>query len=432
MKPTLNRLRERRDSGIPNEMQKLREAREAREGEAGESYTDDEREKIKALTAEKQKITQQIADLEAEQELENTGDRAETPAPGNGTVEVKDREWSLGDFAINFLQRRWEAMANRYQSVADQLSQGDPTTGGLAVPVTLMNQIHDKLDEAPNFLLGETDQMPVEGELIELKAVDATDKRAGAMKGGMLAYWVKEHGTTPKSEIKLRDMRLEPHQMVVYIELTDKLLRNAPAVQKIVTDGAISGITYKTNEALIRGNGSGQPLGVIGHPATIVQSTASTLASPFNGADVSNMWSRLAPGARANAIWLINVELEPSIDKLALENGNAAELMVLGAGGLKDPTPMRLKGRRVAAFDHCSLPGAPGDVILCDWKFYQSAIKPGNPIRPGISAHLKFDELKTALRWVFEVDGQPYFNDAIQKEHANNTIGTCVVLAQRS
>ena len=69
---------------------------------------------------------------------------------------------------------------------------------------------------------------------------------------------------------RFREIRLEPNEVAAHVVVTDKLLRNSAAAGALVSSLLRKAIIAAEEDAFLSGNGAGQPLGIIGHPAADV------------------------------------------------------------------------------------------------------------------------------------------------------------------
>jgi HK97 family phage major capsid protein len=145
--------------------------------------------------------------------------------------------------------------------------------------------------------------------------------------------------------------------------------------------------------------------------------------------NLSKMWARLRIRSRANARWFINVDVEPQLDKLALQVGTGAlepRFVVYGPDGV-----LRIKGRPVQAIEHCESLGTVGDIMLLDLGQY-ALIRKG-AIEAAESMHVLFIYNEMTYRWVWRINGAPKDKSALTPyKGTSNTVSPFVVLATRA
>jgi HK97 family phage major capsid protein len=193
-------------------------------------------------------------------------------------------------------------------------------------------------------------------------------------------------------------------------------------------------ITFKVNDAIIRGTGAGQPLGVLNSAATVsVAEESAQTAATVNFQNIIKMWSRMYAPLRSNAVWAINPDVETSLMSLAFPNAGSGTVVpvYLPPGGLSGSPYATLLGRPVIPLQSCSALGTVGDIILGDFSQYLSILKTGG-VRSDVSIHLWFDYDITAFRFILRMGGQPWYTTSITQANSSNARGAFVTLATRS
>src|SRR5262245_16164972 len=150
---------------------------------------------------------------------------------------------------------------------ASGMNQGDATMGGALVPPSFSQAIWDGMNQSPENLMALCDSYPVVGESLTFPA--AGDSVGLSRYGGTQAYWIAEGEQKTPSSPRLRQIRLEPQELAVVVFATDKLLRNASALDAYIRRSATEAIMFAVNNAILFGTGTGQPLGVMNSAALI-------------------------------------------------------------------------------------------------------------------------------------------------------------------
>lgn len=323
----------------------------------------------------------------------------------------------------------------RFESAATGMSQGVGADGGILVPPSFRNEIWTGMQSQVDNLLARTDQYPVTGESLTMPASAETSRATGSRYGGIQGYWLAEAAQMTSSKPKLRQMKLEPQELAVLVYVTDKLLRNAPALNAFVSRAASEEILFLINDAIINGNGVGQPLGILngGGLVTVAKETGQAAATLVLD-NIHKMWSRMFAPARANAVWLVNQDVEPQLEDLAATVGTGGVPVYLpqGASGptITESPNARLKGRPVLPVEYCATLGTVGDILLVNLQYYATGLK--GAMRDDMSIHLRFDYNETAFRFLFEVDGQPWMNNVLTPFKGSATKSAYVALATRA
>ncbi len=298
--------------------------------------------------------------------------------------------------------------------------------GGFLVPPTFSQRIF-QLSLEEQALLPMTDDMPIEGNSMSLPKDETTPWGSN----GVRAFWQNEAnaGTPTKGVFGRADFRLK--KLLALVPVTEELLADGTALGAYFQTAAARSIRWKTDEALCFGNGAGQPLGAFASPAAVVVAkdvgqTANTLSTT----NLANMIARLPAGSYGNAVWMLNNDVLPALFTLTL--GNYPIYLPAGApvGGLQGSPYGTLLGRPIVVTQHAKSFSSQGDVMLADWRQYQSITKAGG-IQTATSMHLYFDADATAFRSTFRVDGAPKQSQPIAPANGANTLSPFLVLQAR-
>lgn len=309
-----------------------------------------------------------------------------------------------------------------------EMAQG--SHGGFAVPPQFSSQIWDGMATMPDNLMGLCDTYTVTGESLTIPATNETSRANGSRYGGVRGYWLAEAAQKTPSYPTLRQMKLEPQELAVLVFATDKLLRNAPALEQYIRRAAGEEIMFMVNDSIIRGTGAGQPLGILNSPGLItVAAEGGQGADSIEVENINRMYARLHTRARAGAMWLYNQEIEAELDDLSMVIGAGGVPVMLPAVGLSGEPIRRLKGLPMRAVEYASGLGDVGDLMLVNLGFYALGVQGG--IDEAMSIHLRFDYNETAFRFVFSVDGQPWIHSPITPYKGTSTLSPFITLAAR-
>jgi HK97 family phage major capsid protein len=316
-------------------------------------------------------------------------------------------------------------------AAASGASMGVGSDGGWLIPPAFSTQVWDGLNDPANSLLPLTDSYTVTGESLTFNASAETSRVAGSRWGGIRGYWIAEADQMTASKPKLRQLKLEPQQLAVMCYATDKLLKNAQAVEQWLTRAAVDEINFLVGDSIINGTGAGQPQGILNGTCLIpVAKETNQAAASIVYANVVKMYQRLHARSRAGARWYINQDCEPSLQQMSLTVGAGGVPAYLPPGGLSVSPYSTLMGLPVVPLEYCPTLGTVGDILLADMKAYATGLRGG--VESAMSMHLRFDYNETAFRFLFEVDGQPWLASPITPYKGTNTTSPFVALATRS
>ncbi len=414
--------------------------------------TPEENTEIEAIFATHEKTTVEIsrrkrlAAIEARQ-FDSAG-RKTAPTPGAGmevsdgaTLEGGDKNGArkgtggfvdLGDFAVCVKRAVRGDMDARIRKIMDAVpgapsQEGVGADGGYLVPPDFRTSIFQKVMSVDS-LLGRTDQQTSSGNSITFP----TDEEEPWSAGGVQAYWEGEGHLIKQSKPAATTTTVRAHKLAALIPVTDEQLEDGPSLEPYLRRKVVDKFNYKINDAIVRGDGVGKPLGILNAGCKIMQTKeGGQAAATLNYNNISKMWSRCYAPNRANSIWLINQDIEPALDQLVAPGATNAMLPAyLPPGGLSAAPYGTLKGRPVIPSECCSTLGTEGDIILVDPSVYLSLIKNGG-VKSDVSMHLWFDYGLQAFRFTLRIGGQPWWSKAITPAKTATTRSMIVTLETR-
>ncbi len=308
-----------------------------------------------------------------------------------------------------------------------QLSGPD---GGFLVPPAFSTAIWDALNESPDNLLARTDSYPVTGDSLTFNANAETSRATGSRYGGIRAYWIAEGQQMTGSKVKFRQLKLEPQQLAVMATVTDKLLRNAPALDSYLMRAAVDEINFEVGNAIINGDGIGKPLGVLNSDALVgVTKETGQAAATIVTENIIKMFARCHARSRPSAVWFYNQDIEPQLMLLTIDVGTGGLPVFMPPGGLSAAPYGTILGRPAIPIEYAQALGTKGDIMLLDLGAYATGTAGG--IDSAASIHLRFDYNETTFRFLFSVDGRPWLVSPITP-FKGSTLSPFVALNTRS
>ncbi len=312
-------------------------------------------------------------------------------------------------------------------------SEGVGADGGFLVAPEFSNAIISKL-MAEDSIFSRTDQQTTAGNSMTFPKDETTDWQTS---GGIQVYWEGENDQLSQSKLALIPHTERLNKITALVPVTEELREDVQGLDGYLNSKVPSKIDFAVSNAIINGTGAGKPLGVMNSASLIT--VAKVTASPAQAADtvlydnIVDMWARMYAPFRANAIWLINQDVEPQLDKMAFDRTATAGTVpvYLPANGVADSPFGRLKGRPVIPFEGMKTLGDKGDIMLADFSQYLTVTKTGG-IRSEMSIHLWFDYDTAAFRFILKVSGSPWLTNAITPLNSSNTLSAFVTLAERA
>lgn len=296
--------------------------------------------------------------------------------------------------------------------------------GGFLVPPAFSSQIFT-LALTDDALLPLTDQTPVEGNGM----VFPKDETTPWGTNGVRAYWQAEATAANATKPVLGTQAMRLHKLMALVPLTNELMSDSVAGGAFVMPLMARSIRWKTNEAIMFGNGDGQPQGMFNSGAVVVQpKEAGQATGTLNINNIANMIARLPPGAYGEAQWYITPDALPSLFTMTL--GNYPIYLPSSAGATGSPYGS-LMGRPVNVSQHNPAFSAQGDVSLIVPNWYRTITKSGAGVQTDQSMHLYFDADVTAFRCTFRMDGGSKIAAPISQAKGSKTLSPFIQLQAR-
>jgi len=327
----------------------------------------------------------------------------------------------LGDFLQTV---RWNpsdpALKSRDLAVDSEkraLSMGVGALGGFIVPEQFDNNIRMLTDQQAIFR--PRCQVIPAGDppdaAITIPALDQSGARG--VYSGVTVAWIGEGDTKPETEPSFREIKLEPQEVAGHTVVTDKLLRNSAAAGALVASLLRKAIIASEEDTFFTGDGVAKPLGIIGHPATIVIARAVANQVAYN--DIVNMFARAKFGGKL--AWIGSQTCLPQLMTMVDAGSN-----LVWQPNAREGAPGTLLGIPFLLNDQSPILGSTGDLALVDLDYY--LIKNGSGIAIAMSEHPQFTRNRTIIKAFWNVDGQPWLNTPLLQRDGVSTVSPFVVL----
>jgi HK97 family phage major capsid protein len=315
---------------------------------------------------------------------------------------------------------------------ASGMGENTSADGGFLVPTEFVQKILNRVF-APNNLLGMTDSYTVSSNVIAFPRSAETSRANGSRWGGVRAYWRDEGEQATATKATFGRLQLTLKKLMVTINASDELLSDAQgiALEQYLFRVASEEINFVVSDAILNGTGAGQPLGILNStPLITVAKESSQDAATVNTSNIVKMWSRLWSPCRQNAVWLIHQDVEPQLHVMTVGAGGAEIVAYQPPGGLSAAPYATLMGRPVIPVEWCATLGTVGDIVLADLRHYVTATR--GALDSNMSIHLRFDYDESVFRFIFRIDGQPWWTAALTPYKGANTQSCFVALETRA
>jgi HK97 family phage major capsid protein len=403
------------------------------------TLTDEEEQKLKSLNAEIDKRQTEIEFEERQQRLEAELNMRDSEPVRNEpqNSNLPQNEERFNSFGEQMMAVYRAASPNgRVDSrlttrAASGLSESVPSDGGFLVQQDFVSKL---LKRAYNtgVIASKCRKIPLSTNSngLKINAINETSRANGSRWGGIQTYWENEADQFVGSRPKFRVMDLSLKKLTGLCYVTDELLTDAAALESVLMQGFAEEFGFKIDDAIIRGNGAGQPLGILNSDALVkVAKESGQAAGTITVENIVKMWSRMWGRSRQNAVWLINQDVEPQLYTMSLAIGDGGVPVYMPANGLADKPYSTLFGRPVIPIEQCSSLGTLGDIILADFSQYLLIDKGG--INAASSIHVRFLYDESVFRFIYRVDGQPVWDKPLTPYKGSSKLSPFVALADR-
>jgi len=294
---------------------------------------------------------------------------------------------------------------------------------GRMVPPAFRQEVWEVAMEE-NSLLAETDNEPTSSNSVEFLKDETTPWGST----GVQAKWRAEASKMEPSKLVTEGEQMRLQDLYAFVTATDQLLTDAPRLAARLTKKSGAAIRWKTNDAIVNGDGTGKPLGYMrsGSLVSVAKETSQT-ADTIVAANVAKMYSRIIDPSRA--AWYINQDALPQIMLMTISN---QPIWTPPNSGFVNAPGGLLLGCPVRYGESCKTVGDKGDIQLVNLKAGYYAITNEGGVQFATSMHLFFDYGLQAFRWTFRLNGQPYLSKPVTPANGSNTRSHFVTLDARA
>ena len=304
----------------------------------------------------------------------------------------------------------------------------DGTAGGYAIPPTFRTDIWTAVDDY-QFLAPLVDVNTTIGDSLTL-AADETTPWGSA---GIIAGWTAEGVQMTQRAAALQQRHVQLQTLTGLVLATDQVLNDAPRLQDLIARKLPLALRWKVDEAIFRGSGVGEPLGILNSGALLSVAKESTQsAASVVALNIAKMYGAMRPEGLGSAVWFCSNSVIPQLLSLTVGQYPVFLPVAGGAPSMIGAPAGLLLGKPVYITNHCSAMGTAGDMIFANMKGYCGVVKSGiDSIKFDSSIHLFFDYNITAFRGVMRFGGEPYLSTYITAPNSNLATSDFVTVAVR-
>lgn len=312
-------------------------------------------------------------------------------------------------------------------------NEGIGSDGGYFVPPTFSQKLFERLYE-DSALLSKTDNYTVTGNSMVFPRSAESSRAHGSRYGGVRTYWVAEGGSVTATRPTFGQLELKLNKLMSFAGVTSELLEDSSmAMEQYLTRAFSDDMNFMVSDAIIRGTGAGQPMGLLNAGCKVsVSKESGQAAATIVPMNIVKMYARLWAGNRNKAVWFINQDVTPQLYLMTLGIGTAGVTVYLPPGGISGKPYATLLGLPVIEIEQAETLGTEGDIMLADLSHYVTITKGGQKPDVQTSMHFYFDTDQQAFRVTFRVDGKPWWKEAVTPFKGTATQSCLVTLATRS
>lgn len=310
------------------------------------------------------------------------------------------------------------------------MTEGTDSTGGFLVVPQFGSMLETEALEASSFLNG-VFTVPMSSDTISYPRVNET-ARTSTVRGGIVGYWQGEGSTYEESEPTFGEIKLTAKKLMGYTKITEELMFDSgvsmdPFIRKEFADAW----AWFKDIAILRGTGSGQPLGILNCPALVTVTRGDTDDTILQ--DIVNIYSRMSVASRGRGTWFMNHENLPKmLLNMNAANGatNAYGAQMLWQQNIYDPIKSQIFGRPVVFTEKMSAQGTVGDVGFFDLSQYIVGTRQALTI--DLSNQVYWTTGHIAFRFTERLDGQPKVASYVTPYKGSATLSPFVTLSDAS
>lgn len=264
---------------------------------------------------------------------------------------------------------------------------------------------------------------------MEFYEVEDKDKSQGPWGGSFRVYRKGEKSvmeTTIGLNTKPREIRLEDMYGLLFV--TNRTLRDTVALTSFINRGFSDNFSWKLDNEIWEGNGSGQCLGIMNSPVLVtVAKETGQAAGTLTVNNILKMFYSMPGRYLPNAAWFVSqVGVQEILPTLTIKDHPVYMPPTGLAGGMYGT----LLGRPIIPIEQAPALGSKGDIVLADFKQYLMVEKGGTEMATSI--HVKFLTDETAFRFIMRNNGQPWDNAPITTAKGNKKMSPFITLAERA
>lgn len=439
---------------LKNKAEKVAEARSMIElaRKENRTMTEDEERKMETCKTEIENISKELEKIQKMQETErqlatmaaNAGEHENTVVtfPNadermsfNGLGEFLQSVAEFGKSNRNLDPRlKYQEDKRSAELRANGMNVTTPQDGGffLGQPKLINELFSNQENTVYRDIVMSTRQYRDDGSGVEIPVINETSRAEGYRGGALKAYRKAEAATMTVATAKLQSEIIHPSEMFFLLPVTNRLLRNAPALVSQVQNMVVPEMYHRSAYEIFRGSGAGECKGILNDSNCCISIAKETgqKAGTVVWDNILKMESQLDISSGMNAAYYCNQFLPMrELAKISVAIGTAGELVKIFVPNQFGPGKDGLNNRPLIKTEFLPSPGTSGDLVLADLKKYAMIFDPA--VSAEASIHVYYLTNESAFRWVWVVNGQPIEKAKTSESDSNTQVASFIKLASR-
>jgi len=407
---------------------------QAPEGDAKADALKDNADRIASLEETVKELTEQLTKPDYSSiDAEVDPDAVEELIDESG--QPKHSFKSMGDFTSQIYtqgpngakasdeMKRWQGESAEYIKATQTV--GAAETGGTLVPIEYASAALERA-RTESYIYANAVKIPMGTQTIDMPYIESFNERDGRVDGNVEWLWKGEEAQLTARNFESGVVSLRLNKCTGFCKVTDELLKFSPqSIETLVSNSFNRGLIRAINRSCLRGTGAGQPRGVIGAPCTIdVPKATGQVADTFVYRNVLDMTARLYAdddNGIGEGAWFANKTVLPQVGLLNVAVGTGGYGIFLANNSIQGKPEMSLLGIPLKWSSLCGKVGDSGDIGLYNWaKYLIGHPAGGEGMEVASSIHFYFDYASTAYRFIFYMDGQPWWPTEFVPEYGDS------------
>jgi HK97 family phage major capsid protein len=329
----------------------------------------------------------------------------------------------FGEYLSRVRQACVDGIQDSRLKTAGHMAVADDAQGGFLCPEEWADGIFSIVLEK-GIVRSRAKVLPMSSDSLKIRRL-VESSRASTYFGGISFSWAKEaqDKSLTVSTPTVGELELTAHKLIGSTFVSNELMADYSTFGTFMRLAFGEALAFEEDYHFIWGTGVGQPLGIMGAPATIQHARTTNAGTPVIG-DLAEMAERLLPGSWPSAVWMMNPNVIGGLSQDATTGSNV--------GGILDLSGMECMGRPIILTEKCAGAGATGDVILADWNHYvighrSLEISASRDVQDARGSD-GFITDETFWRVVLRVAGQPVMDAPVTPKLGTDTLSAFVVL----